>query len=438
MNATLSVSDEATQNSSALSTLLPLLLHWNQMISPSLQRTFLLAFLCVCLIQFIYHVEHELSQLNNEMSQMKLRKNVERSETSETESSLLSIEPSIGLRNRSSEIKIPDDYDPSFESPGWSCSDQSITSGSPNHKLIFVHVFKTAGSSFRSFFRDYGMQCKKGVATIISCSNVSSQSMYFSDPDEPWVPDCTVKELLNRSRKVIQKQTQMKLSHLQQHADVAIGHFPYGLHSNWKNTLTDEFIKPQYVTFFREPYSKYISGRLFVHEKKKWTFDEAVSEIKRGIHEQKKEGIYNGYKKYLLTPEQREEGLKKNISEQKWVDIMKQNILDTHSIVGVIEEMPGSISLIQSVIDVDKTLTAKLNGLVYPESSKNKIAKNQSTLSTSKVVAKLKEDEETWIILTEILTYEFQLYDFAVKVHDLQVEALKQNHGDLFSFDSPI
>ena len=72
---------------------------------------------------------------------------------------------------------IPSDYDPSFAHPGWACSSPS-RSTDKSAKLIFVHVFKTAGSTFRTFFHDYGKKCGKGVSIIILDVEVNSGTLH--------------------------------------------------------------------------------------------------------------------------------------------------------------------------------------------------------------------------------------------------------------------
>ena len=337
-------------------------------------------------------------------------------------------------------------YNPSFTNPGWSCSNNNpnYEIGSPKYKLIFIHVFKTAGSSLRTFFRNYAAKCQKGVATIITCSDVTSESIYSSDPQKIWDPSCTSKEVTTRKKGTKRfKSERMTREILEKHVDVAIGHFPYGMHKKWRsttsntNTTTDltatitaddntQLIVPQYITFVRAPDTKFVSALVYTNKHLKWNTDQAVQAAKTEIrHLYQNNKYYNYYKNYLLFPEQKDFD-NPNISEQEWVYKILMNLVDTHTMIGVVERMDDSLSLLQSIIDVDESLTKELNELV----SKHK---NKSKLSTSEIVRFLKEDKEIWEMMTEVLKYEFELYNFAVRVHELQVEALKENHGRRYS-----
>ena len=335
-------------------------------------------------------------------------------------------------------IIIPKDYNPGFENPGWSC--KSSSSSSTHKKLIFVHVFKTAGSSFRTFFSQYGESCGKGTTVLIGCSYLSSQSLDSPNLEEVWEP-CHLKKTLTRDKKVIEGEGyEMTTSHLQQYSDIVIGHLPLGIDKNWMDVQSQTPVESQYIAFFREPIVKYVSGRLFVNEKQKWSLEQAVSEISSRIRNSYQNGeYYNAYTRYLTTPDQKEYAKSKNkLSHKQWVNVINQNIIDMHIVVGIVESMKDSLEIIQSIIDVDRDMTEHFQSLIMVPSSSssnnnNGLVENKSRLSSSKIVSILKEDEEIWLMLNEVLKYEFEIYNFALKVHHLQVEEMKKRHGDRFS-----
>ena len=255
--------------------------------------------------------------------------------------------------------------------------------------------------------------------------------------NESWKPDCETKWTLTRKKKTIHAGERVTRANLQKHVDIAIGHFPLGIHENWVDNESNEQITPQYIAFFREPFAKYVSGVLFHHKKKHWTFKQAVKEIKADIRFRYEEkDYYNVYKRYLSTPKQKEEAKKKKLSNDQWNQIVKQNIIDMHVIVGLVENMGESVGLIQSIIDTDEELTDDFRKLVHPSHS-GSLVKNQSKLSSSKITAALKDDEKTWKMFNEILKYEVDLYNFAMEVHGLQVKEMKKRHGDRYSFVTP-
>ena len=327
------------------------------------------------------------------------------------------------------DYSIPEDYDASLTSPGWKCSSSSPSPSSSQKKVIFVHVFKTAGSTFRTFFDNYGAQCGRGVTTIIHCSDLTSKSLNEKNPRKKWRPKCTIKKTQTRSKKVISQGKKATRDHLQKYTDIAIGHMPYGIHKRWVVKPNKEPVIPQYITFFREPYVKFVSGRLFDNRNKHWNLNQAVTFIKKDIRERYKEDKYfNGYKSYLTTPDEKK---LQNISQEEWMQFVKKNIIESHTIVGIVEYMSESLELIQSVIDVDREQTSSFKQLISPEKP---MKKNQSSLSSSKIVGILKEDKEVFEILTELLKYEFEIYEFAIQVHRLQVEELRKKHGEKYTF----
>ncbi len=334
---------------------------------------------------------------------------------------------------------IPHDYNATFFNPGWKC-----TSSPSQKKLIFVHVFKTAGSTFRQFFDEYGQSCNKGVTTIISCSQLSSSSLNSNDPNIPWEPGCELKHTITRSsdnenghsEMIYTKDKKVTTKHLQTYSDIVIGHLPLGIHKYWIDPSTQKEIEEQYIAFFREPYVKFVSGRLFVNQNKHWTLKKAVKEISKTIKTYYKNGnYYNGYIKYLTTPEQKEYGKEEQISNGQWVHYINQNIIDMHVVVGIVESMSDSLELIQSLVDVDRERTEYFQSLIYPSHAGSLVA-NKSELSSSKIVSILKEDTKLWRMFEEIMKYEFKIYNFALKVHEVQIKELKRRHGDRYKLDN--
>ena len=246
-----------------------------------------------------------------------------------------------------------------------------------------------------------------------------------------------MKKTLTRKKKLIHRGGKVTTSHLEKYADIVIGHIPFGVHKNWSDKSTGKMIIPQYITFFREPFVKFVSSRLYVNESKRWTHQQAVDSIKSTIRTKNKKGEhYNAYISYLTTPKEKELGKKNKHSQEQWVQIIKKNIIDMHTVVGVVESMSESVELIQSIIDVNREQTKLFKRLISPSGSSS-LVRNKSKLSSSKIVGILKKDETIWNMLKEILKYEFDVYEFAVKMHNLQVQELKKKHGDQYSFDSP-
>ena len=245
-----------------------------------------------------------------------------------------------------------------------------------------------------------------------------------------------------------------------------MGHLPLGLHAYLeRQDETTTTTTTQYVTFFREPVAKYVSGRLYLNRQpQQWkTVDEAVAAIRQKLETAAaKHEHYNAYERYLTTPAQKEEmetakakqlGNSNNSStsstthEERMVELIATNLVAMNVLVGVVERMDTSLELLQSVLDATQELTPVLRRLLPTTTSTNTIRNNNTTndhqrwvvnesrLSTAAVVERL-QTEELEALWREYLRYEFRLYDFANRLHDRQVQALRRQHGDRYRFDS--
>jgi hypothetical protein len=119
----------------------------------------------------------------------------------------------------------------------WKCSDIP----DDQHKLIFVHVFKTAGTSFRTFFDHYASVCRKATTIVSDCADVFFQK----DANETmetkiWQSD-TGKKCVHRSTRlrngtnIGHPELRITTQYLQQHhIDILAGHLPLGVHEFWR------------------------------------------------------------------------------------------------------------------------------------------------------------------------------------------------------------
>ncbi|KAL7450479.1 hypothetical protein ACHAWC_002972, partial [Mediolabrus comicus] len=79
--------------------------------------------------------------------------------------------------------------------------------------FAFVHVYKTAGSTIRDFFREYAMICKKSLAIVVSCRG-------FVDVDQ-----CRFKFGVNTPKQ----HESVNDAILRDHYDILGGHFSFGM-----------------------------------------------------------------------------------------------------------------------------------------------------------------------------------------------------------------
>ena len=223
---------------------------------------------------------------------------------------------------------------------------------------------------------------------------------------------------------------------LRNFSDILIGHLPLGVHQYWMDQENNT-VRPQYVAFFRDPVAKYVSGRLFTNRDANWNFTTAIQQIKAEVLAQRQSGSYYfGIDKYLTSPEQK--GLTRSMEER--VEIVRHNLLSYNCIVGVVERMRDSLSLIQHVIDGKMEMTERLRRLDNSKSSSSNpghsnttgVTVNKSHLSTTALVAELQNDDAFYSMLLDYLRYEFLVYDYALQIHAKQVATLYEQYGDRY------
>jgi hypothetical protein len=260
--------------------------------------------------------------------------------------------------------RLLQDYDGRLE-PLWTCT--SKDANQPHRKLVFIHIFKTAGSTFRSMMERYSKQCSKGFAVLSSCSGLSPESMAtyngtWTNAQEGRYAQgrrCQTKTSLARdgSSFPIPRNGKMNNARLSEHFDIVIGHAPIGLHQNWKTSNQEEVVDPQHVAYFRDPMQKYVSGHLYSNRMmtKKLTFSEIVKRIVDKVMDKRSKNEYNnaGYSKYLLTPQQKTD----KMSLQARNDMILDNLVRMQVLVGTVERMTESAATLQYVLDGKCMLT---------------------------------------------------------------------------------
>ena len=341
------------------------------------------------------------------------------------------------------------------------------------NKLIFIHVFKTAGSTIRNFFDAYSDWCFAGWAIIVGCATVDVDTIgsnrrkglsLLHDEDDIWnatnpipgEPPCCLKRTWNRTGA---KRWKMDVEnrYVAQELDIIGGHLPLGVEDVWTNTahLSSEVqnsIGVTYLTFIRNAVDKLVSGTSY--KTKDPTVDGVVDKIRTDVVEQYlARGEYQAkYGEYFITPRQKKEYAQQGVTltaEESAVEQMA-NLLEYNVIVGATERMSDSLHLLQSLIDEDGEATELFEefGMVSSNGASNEtnnekpkltegmmkradnfdtgrnkddgevpLVINPSKLSTRSIVRKLKEDDRLFLDVLEFVRYEQQITDFALALH---------------------
>jgi hypothetical protein len=335
--------------------------------------------------------------------------------TADNASELRIIVPSLSLHTQ----ELLRHYQPAVQvAPLWNCSTSGPTKKHGEEgddrtgaKFVFVHVYKTAGSSVRDFLRWYGRICGRSVSIVFSCSGVSFTTLN----DTEWRNGhngrpCRLSYGATSDGREFGGGTYGRP--LYENSDLVGGHLPLGVHQD-----QDPRHRVQYLTFVRDPLEKYVSGKLYSNRRRNWTAQDAIERISYEIsHLARKHGRYEKYSSYLLTPAQKAE----NLSEEDKVRAMQSNLASMNVIVGIVERMDASYQLLQRVLDGSGTLHRAFRLL-----RENRLVRNKSTLSTSDLVRRLKARDPGFEGKARlVLGSEYMVYDFAVKLHEMQHDRL--------------
>lgn len=318
------------------------------------------------------------------------------------------------------------EFDPSIQKI-WTC-------GGKNNSgiVVFVHVFKAAGSSLRVLFREYSDACQVSCATLIRCSNLSHNSSYQQDSvwenghgREKGTP-CDMKKGLFRNGTAMQDHRVVTSRYLREHVDLLMGHLPVGTHAAWEDQTNKLRVNAQYITFVREPIHKYVSGVLFTTKKKHLSFNETVDLIRDRVTKARAENLYyEGYTKYLTSPMDKQMAFRQESSRgiENRIGIILKNLVRHHFVVGSVENMYQSLQMIQYAIDSTHRVSNVFEKFgMTTDSSRETYRANESVLSTSAIVQALQQDPAFWKEIQEFLKYDAVVHAFGLELHQLQYQ----------------
>jgi len=324
--------------------------------------------------------------------------------------------------------------------PMWRCNEPRSSRTGRSSKLIFVHVFKTAGSTLRTMLSNYGKKCQAGVTIVTRCSGLSpktrgSNSTWMNEFGKEKAKPCTLKRGQFRNGKTKgypSRVDNVTSPFLRDQTDILAGHLPIGIHSYW----TDK--DAQYVAFYRQPVEKLVSGVMFSTRSKKYTFEQVVQRIRDQVHNGLQEGVYkDGYGHYLLSPEQKTQiaEMSPDYTRRMELSVMfiNANIYKYNVLVGIVERMHESLQMFQYLIDKDEEQTELFERIgmnpIKQESKQDEgsaavVVKNKSAYSTGDVVRELQKDPVFFDQLKEYVKYDQMVYDYALSAHIKQYDTI--------------
>ena len=323
--------------------------------------------------------------------------------------------------------------------------------------FAFVHVYKTAGSTVRDFFRQYATICNKSLAVVAKCK--------FSWQAGGNLENCR----LISSHNAPQNIERVNNTILHDHYDILAGHFRFGMADNifsnvavTPNTKGGGVFQSQvrYMVFLRQQMTKFVSHILYQQKQGNQettnTLDETAEDIKKRVRSLMESGEYMdsaGYPrspdtyKFLLTPEQhrtmddnQEQTTLEEVLAHK-AQLAIDNLMRYNAIVGMTETFSQSMKIFEHAMGQIVTSAKEEEDLhdLFSRYSGEKESKNGSerkSISTGSVLKQLNEDDEFMTIFREFVKYEQMIVDFAMDMHQKQYEAVQKGHFERYKLEN--
>jgi len=381
--------------------------------------------------------------------------------------------------NASQIERSPSPQGSKLDSTIMSCFTKQGQPAQTQSKLVFVHVFKTAGSTIRSFFRAYAERCRRGWTCAIGCSLVDPMTLGPTSGKQTWAllrhtisgidtnhkkPEgyCRMKDYITRAglkREFLgpfESRSEVANEHIYHDTDILGGHMPLGIgEKSWPGVQ-----EVRYLTFVRSAVSKYVSARIY--SAPDLSTKKYVRLIRKTLNkEQEVQGekrYHQGYSKYLITPEQHKRGIdvSKNslnaVESARMRSIICDNLYRMNVTVGVVERWSESMELLQDLIDPTRQATdlfieygmtqeARLTNFSNrgasghgaaskrPQTTVRKNVSGSGKTSTPSVVEVLKKDAKVWSMLQEYLKFDQEIYECGLKIHKSQYKIHVSQYG---------
>jgi hypothetical protein len=318
--------------------------------------------------------------------------------------------------------------------PLWSCKhirgeslSSSILPKNDIDKFNFVHVFKTAGSTLRTFLHDYTARCpSKSFATLSGCTSVSMQRA----SSDVW-DHCILKDRRQKGKyKFVGRSPVPK--HSLDAFDIIGGHFRLGLMDYLpkpsQKTTNARVTNHRHLVFVRNATLKYISGKVYIKKNavKNLTADFIIRDLQREVRHRRKH--HSKYANYLLTPAQEDRMRREKWSSETSARVMMQNLVEYNVTIGVTDDMRSSMNLLEAIMDPHGHVPDLFVRYGGGRSNVTKSTKrNASPISSEVILETIRRNHpSTYDDVVEFVKYEQQVTDFAVAFQQLQLQAMDE------------
>ena len=340
----------------------------------------------------------------------------------------------------------------------WTCGEARGQNGFAHDPITnqrpffaFVHVYKTAGTTVRSFFRQYATICKKSLAIVANCKFIGQGGANIH------------KCRLISSHNAPQSIERVNSTILHDHYDMLAGHFSFGMADDIFSNATvkskgdgesHSHHVVRYMVFLRQPMTKFVSHILYQQKQGNQeitsTVDETAKDIKKRVRSFREKGEYMGsltfphspnIYKYLITPEQHR--TMEDDQEQIFLEIEEalahksklaiDNLMRYNAIVGMTEQFSQSMKIFEHAMGQSVTGAreeVELHDLfsLYTGEKRSENGSTRSDISTGSVLKELNKDDDFMKDFRDFVRYEQMIVDFAMDMHQKQLEVVQRGH----------
>jgi hypothetical protein len=319
-------------------------------------------------------------------------------------------------------------------------------------KIVYIHMFRSAGTIIRALMRGYAEFCHAGLAIVTHCVDVGYEFLLLGGKhgDEAWYNSlessmpyhmCQNSYMANRTGYKRQGGP-MDSSQLQQ-VDIVAGRIPIGMGQFWKTKNDNKRVTApprhlgnqptqsspvQYVVWFRHPVNKFVSDILSEKRTFDWTVARAVEEVEARVHADLAKSVYyERYAAYLITPEQKYWVTREGISwsSARRVNLTRANLVRHNVVVGLVERIPESIELLRFMMDQSQQVTKLFEFFANIEmTSRLPLIQSMRSNITGDVVYALERNASLWSLVSDYTQYDQQIYETAVTIHERQSDWL--------------
>lgn len=322
--------------------------------------------------------------------------------------------------------------------PLWTCKNKDR-----GGKLVYLHMYRSAGFTVRAILRAYAHLCGAGVAFVSNCVDVSHASMSenkfwmnegLSSPKKG--KECWLSHLENRTGEEygtdFSNAVTTKLLK-ENNVDIIGDHLPVGVLDEWTET-DGEAIDARYFAFFRDPLETFVSNYIFSNRSVHSSADEAADAVSAIASKRLNAGEYlDKTSNHFMSPFQKfwvdDERLE--WTHDRRVNLTMQNLVKYNVMVGLVDHFSQSLDLLQHLIDGDGDLSQMFR---FFSSHENIDRVGDGSISdsrkyTASVVAAIRSNATRSFAVNEFLRYERQIYEYAVTLHDAQYTTLQKKRS---------